>query len=187
MTWKEIQPGEAKPGDYININGVHTPIVEANQFRVSYKAEDAVSSIDVQVAVILGVKFEREVEEHPHGLVPDVDWTHLVFGDGRHAVRAMRGAVRGWDWILQDGRYELRVSHKTIQERADQHGFDVLRPDMEITEEKMERAARELWKVIFRRGEDSNQEWERNKPAIGAYFKAQARRILEAALGGEQA
>ena len=56
-----------------------------------------------------------------------------------------------------------------------------------VDDEMVERAGRELWKVIFhRRGEDANQEWERNKPATCAYFKAQARRILEAALGGAQ-
>lgn len=57
-----------------------------------------------------------------------------------------------------------------------------------VNDEMVERAGRELWKVIFhRRGEDANQEWERNKPAIGPYYEAQARRILEAAIGGAKA
>ena len=80
MTWKEILPGEAKPGDYININGIYTPIVEANQFRVSYEAAGAVSIIDVQVAIILGIRFAREIEDHPHGLIPTEPGTIIRIG-----------------------------------------------------------------------------------------------------------
>ena len=55
------------------------------------------------------------------------------------------------------------------------------------TEEMVERAAREVWKVIFHRyGKDSNDEWTQKSPGTRDYHRAQARRILEAALGGAQ-
>lgn len=180
MTWKEIEADEVKAGDYIDVNGTHTPIVEANQFRVSYEAAGMVSSIDVQVAVILGVRFAREIEDHPHGLIPNERGT--VIRVGKCVYENHKGV---WRQIGVSGFF----SHQTIQERADLHGYTVLwpRPDREVTEEMVERAAREVWKVFFHRyGKDANDEWAQRSPSIRDYHKSQALRILEAALGGEQ-
>ena len=133
MTWKDIQPDEVKAGDYININGTHTPIVEANQFRVSYEAAGAISSIDLQVAITLGVKFAREIEDHPYGLIPTE--RGAVIRIGKCVYEHYKG---GWRRIGVGG-----VSHhEAIQDRADRHGFEVLwpKPSAEITDEMVERA-----------------------------------------------
>lgn len=177
MTWKEIQPDEVDAGDYIDINGRLTEIDDVFTFKLYYKRDGELGKIGRHIEE-LGAKYKRKVEEHPHELIPTE--SGAVIRIGKCVYESYKG---GWRQI----GVEVFFSHETVQWCADRQGFEVLRPDMEITEEMVERAGRELWKIIFfRHGEDANQEWERDKPSLGAYYKAQARRVIEAALGGER-
>ena len=174
MTWKEIEADEVKAGDYIDINGIYTPIVEANQFRVSYEAAGAVSTIDVQVANVLGMRFAREITDNPHGLIPTE--SGAVIRIGKCVYESYKG---GWRQI----GVEVFFSHETVQWCADRRGFDVLWPKQpaEITEEMVERAANAL---------TTPNGWGYDYSEMPAEYqkilKADAKAVLEAALGGEQ-
>ena len=192
MTWEVIAAGEARKDDRAQLGdkiGIveyrYSPPDDLDRITITFNGRQI--TLDIYAWEELGAVFEREVPDRSNGLIPDVDWAHIVLGDGRHAVRTQLGAVRGWDWILQDGRYELRVSQKTIQEYADEHGFEVLwpKPSAAITDEMVERVASAHWEVATE-VMPSRVEWDGLWDVTKNDHREKFRRVLEAALGGEQ-
>lgn len=178
MTWEEIQADEVQAGDYIDVNGVHSQIVEANQFRVSYEAAGVVSCIDLQVAVCLGVKFAREVEEHPHGVIPD---------EAGAVIRTLTGAVyrndgdRGW----HSAGSNRAMSAEEVQGLADFYSFEVLRPrpEVEITDEMSERAGRALWESYRDPLSSDKAQWAEQPESVKNDAIMRATLALASALG----
>ncbi|MCT2042629.1 hypothetical protein M3D15_04675 [Pseudoclavibacter alba] len=73
----------------------------------------------------LGAHLERDVEEHPHGLLPTEKMAHIVLGDGRHLVNVSRSG----GWLERDSVWHSR---EAAQELADMHGFVRLVPESEV-------------------------------------------------------
>lgn len=176
MTWKEILPGDAKPGDYIDINGVHTRIVEMGLFQISFEAVGTIKSIDREVAEKIGVRFAREIEDHPHGLIPTEDGVVI-------RIPGLSVIVAEYDyntdlWFLTSDMSPNAIGTDDLQEHADERGFEVLwpRPPIEVTAEMVELGAEALRKHHC--DDDSNfTRWA---------YEEDATVVLEAALGGEQ-
>lgn len=180
MTWKEIQPAEAEEGDRVRLGEKTFPVGAAGAVDILIRYEHGRLWANRFLLTVLGAVFEREVPDRSNGEVPNDDWTHIILGDGRHAVRTMRGAFRGLNWIVQEGRYEVRVNQKTIQEYADEHGFTVLwpRPEVGITDEMVERAAKAMC--------DNSNDVPWNEETDGttkAFYLGDARAVLEAMFG----
>lgn len=100
---------------------------------------------------------EREVEEHPHGIVPQDVGTAIQFGDGRRAMRADRCRI-GWV-ITEDYPSDYGWEDaETVQTLADRHGFTVL-GDVEAAREEGRKA---VLRVVYyltdgRYGEHADQ------------------------------
>ena len=177
MTWKEILPGDAKPGDYIDINGVHTRIVEMGLFQISFEAAGTIKSIDREVAEKIGVRFAREIEDHPHGLIPTEDGVVI-------RIPGLSVIVAEYDyntdlWFRTSDMSPNAIGTGDLQEHADERGFEVLwpKPEVEITDEMIDRAARALSYEMTVEKWDDLTTWEINRFLKGAMV------ALEAALG----
>ena len=175
----DVLPDDVQPGDYMCINDELTKIVAV--YPKGIVVDIGGKKLFVQNAWSrAGVRYKREVDERPHGLIPD------EYGAVIHINGHLYAAKTGDDW--QDVFFAGNLSHDEVQGLADRFGFEVLwpEPEVKITDEMVERAGREVWKVIVHRyGKEADDEWTQKSPGTRDYHKAQARRILEVALEGE--
>lgn len=125
MTWKEIQPDEVDAGDYIDINGNLTELVEVDGLTGYADLDDEKHQIPVPLAALFGAKFKRKVEDPQHELIPTESGT--VIRIGKCVYESYRS---GWRQI----GVEVFFSHETVQWCADRRGFEVLWPKQVETE-----------------------------------------------------
>ena len=182
MTWKEIQPAEAKEGDRVRLGEKTFPIEVAGEDNILIRYEHGTMWANGFLLTVLGAVFEREVEDHPHGLIP-----------------AKRGAViRIGEYVFEnhDAKWaqigvEALFSHETVQMCSELNGFEVLWPKQptEITEEMVETGAREVdpaawdegqWQRGGRRGAIPETE---GAHAARSEARGIARAVLSAVLG----
>lgn len=178
MKWEEIQADEVKAGDYIDVNGQLTEIVEVKPQGIAVEHDGRWLVVGPLVQG-LGVKFKRKVEEHPHGIIPATIGSVVRVRSAvyeRHPLAWYRvGLVNGY-------------SDEEIQTLADAHDFDVLwpRPAVEITDEMSERAGRALWESYRDPLSPDKERWVQQPESVKNDAIMRATLALEAALGGEQ-
>lgn len=169
MTWKKIKADEMQAGDYIDVNGKLSKIIKVfpTRFTADIDGEECISGRDGSER--LGVKFVRKVEGHPHGLIPTEHGVVILIDELVYERCGQR-----WLGAGIDGSF----SHEIVQGRADLHGYTVLwpRPELEITEEMIERAGEAL-RIWNGDSDDNLTRWAHEE---------MAEVVLEAALGGEQ-
>ncbi|MBN6777414.1 hypothetical protein JRG19_02465 [Pseudoclavibacter alba] len=125
---------DARKGDYVVYQGLRYEVFRTYGDVIEHRPFSA----ERQMLIELGAHLERDVEEHPHDLIPEEPWTHVIFGDGRHAVRNAEGAANECFWAVQDGEFCKRVQQATVQAIADEQGFVRLVPETEVEEAHME-------------------------------------------------
>lgn len=177
----DVLPDDVQPGDYMCINDKLTKIVAVYPKGIVVDIDG--KKLFVQNAWSrAGVRYKREVDEHPHGLIPD-EYGSVIRVDGDIYVKR----YSCWLKPLAD----TYNHHEEMQQLADQRGFDVLwpKPSVEITEEMVETGAREVDPAAWDEGQ-----WQRGgrRGAIpeteGAHAarneaRGTARAVLEAVFG----
>lgn len=163
----DVLPDDVQPGDYICINDKLTKIVAVYPKGIVVDIDG--KKLFVQNAWSrAGVRYKREVDEHPHGLIPD-GYGSVIRVDGDIYVKR----YSCWLKPLAD----TYNHHEEMQQIVDRSGFEVLwpKPSVEITEEMVETGAEALRK--HHGDDDSNfTRWA---------YEEEAKTVLEAALGGE--
>lgn len=78
---------------------------------------------------------DREVGEHPHGLIPTGLGAVIRLGNGSVAVLSGDADSKLWGYVNGRVRECRWQSPTTIQALADEYGFEVLVPESAVTDE----------------------------------------------------
>ena len=168
MEFVEVRPDEVRPGDYLCINDKLTRLVDVSEQWVKYGVGGRFGIIGKKDN-LLGLKYKREVDDHPHGLIPD-GYGSVIRVDGDIYVK------RYSCWLRP--LVDTYNHHEEMQQIVDRHGFEVLwpKPEVKITDEMVERGAHKLTKCAFFPDPERILEDSRRL----------AEKVLEAALGGDE-
>ena len=170
MELKDVLPDDVQPGDYICINDKLTKIVAVYPKGIVVDIDG--KKLFVQNAWSrAGVRYKREVDEHPHGLIPD-GYGSVIRVDGDIYVKR----YPCWLKPLAD----TYNHHEEMQQIVDRRGFEVLwpKPAVKITDEMVERGAAAL-------GYELTQHAFFAIPApMQKDLREKTKKVLEAALEG---
>lgn len=114
----DVLPDDVQPGDYMCINDELTKIVavDPDVFMIDIDGDKYLVQKDLRR---IGIKYKREVDEHPHGLIPDEDQT-VIRMDGGIFVKC----GDEWGFPAADDFFSV----VEMQRFVDKHGFEVLWP-----------------------------------------------------------
>lgn len=99
MTWKEIQPAEAKEGDRVRLGENTFPIQVAREDNLRIRYEHGTMWVNGFMLMVLGAVFEREESDRP-----DMRITGEMLERAANAIHTSNG----WDCDYSDMPAEYR-------------------------------------------------------------------------------
>lgn len=131
---------DAQEGDVVCVNDERFEVrrwVPGTGLCVEGSLDGQVMNVPLYHVRAMGAHLERDVEEHPNGVVPNEPMLHVVFGNGEHAMNLARGYNRPWAVPLGGGDWAW-MTHAQVQALADEHGFVRLVPEIEVETARVE-------------------------------------------------